>query len=833
MKAKAIHWKSNFEMEGEALKDMSEKFYINREWKIKIGEKFSSLTPKEIIKKKWMNAEVPGTVHTDLLKNKLIEEPFYSNNEIKLDWIAESDWIYKTVFDMPFERNNSSVKIIFEGLDTIAKIYLNNILIGTSKNMFLKYEYDITELLKEEQNELEVHFESPVNYSIEEEKKHGKLPVALNSHRVHIRKAQYSFGWDWGPSFPTIGIWRNVYLEKVKKASIENFFFDTVSVNNESAEVEIRFDVEGKLVEKMNAEISFNSLPRKNIEINSGKNKIRLEIKNPLLWMPNGYGEQNLYEVEIKLKDELNNEIDSIKKKAGIRKTELQLDENGKNTFMFIVNGKKIFAKGVNWIPGDAFLTRVNDDKYCTLINYAKEANMNFIRVWGGGIYENDIFYELCDQTGLLVWHDFMFACGAYPEHEEFIENVKEEISYNVKRLQHHPSIAIWCGNNENEWIWYQEQKTSYKQMPGYKIYSEVIPALLKEIDPLRPYWESSPFGFEDDPNSEKSGNRHQWNIWSRWIDYKEVVNDNSLFVTEFGFQGPANKSTFEKFIPKEERKIHGEIFEFHNKQVEGPERVTRFLSAHLPLSAKWNDYIYLAQLNQGFALKTCLEHWRFNQPVTNGAIIWQINDTWPVTSWALIDCELQPKLSYYFVKNSFAPLAIRIKKNNDAIEIEGLNQTEEKFSGTIELIAIESASGKILFKKKLAVEHSAGSISNLVSINKQFGADSILVASLYDTKRNLTARNYLSFKRWKYLKLPKAKIKMSLSKEDGNQFAQITTDKPAFFVDIISSSAKFSERGMVILPGETIELGIIPDKKSFLKKEEIEIYSLNQYLCG
>lgn len=812
---------------------MSEKFYINGKWKLKIGEKFSSSAPKEIVKRKWIDADVPGTVHTDLLKNKLIDEPFYSNNELKLGWVAESDWIYKTVFDMPFEKNDSPVKIIFEGLDTIAKIYLNNVFIGSAKNMFIKYEYDVTQLLKEERNELEIQFESPVNYGIGEETKYGKLPVALNSYRVHIRKAQYSFGWDWGPSFPTIGIWRNVYLEKVKKASIENFCFYTLNADYDLAEVEIRFDVANKLNEKLNAEINFNSIPKKNIEVYSGTNKTKFEIKNPLLWMPNGYGGQNLYDVEIKLKDGLNNEIDSIKKKIGIRKIELQLEENGKHTFRFIVNGKNIFAKGVNWIPGDAFLPRVNDDKYSTLINYAKEANMNFIRVWGGGIYENDIFYELCDQAGLLVWHDFMFACGAYPEHEEFIENVKEEISYNVKRLQHHPSIAIWCGNNENEWIWFQEQKTSYKQMPGYKIYSEVIPALLKEIDPHRPYWESSPFGSDDDPNSETSGSRHQWNIWSRWIDYSEVANDNSLFVTEFGFQGPANKSTFEKFIPNDERKIHGEIFEFHNKQVEGPERVTRFLSAHLPLSAKWDDYIYLAQLNQGFALKTCLEHWRFNQPVTNGAIIWQINDTWPVTSWSLIDSESQPKLSYHFVKDSFARLAIRIKKNNDVIEIEGLNQTEKKISGKVELIAIESATGKTFFKKKFAAELSAESISNLVSVDRQFDDDSILIASLYDAERNLTARNYFCFKEWKHLKLPKAKIKMGLSKKDGNQIARLTADKPAFFVDIISLSAKFSERGMIILPGETVESKISGGKKRFIKKEEIEIYSLNQYLCG
>ena len=270
-------------------------------------------------------------------------------------------------------------------------------------------------------------------------------------------------------------------------------------------------------------------------------------------------------------------------------------------------------------------------EKYETLLKYAKDANMNFVRVWGGGIYENEIFYELCDELGLLIWQDFMFACASYPEHKEFMKNVEDEVEQNIERLQHHPSIALWCGNNENEWIWHQEMKTSYKEMPGYKIYHEVIPDILKAADPERPYWPSSPFGSDDDPNAYSSGNRHEWGIWSKWIDYSEVKNDNSLFVTEFGFQGPANKKTFEKYLSKNKRYSQDPVFEFHNKQVEGPERVFKFLSGNLPIKTEWEDFIYLAQLNQALALKTCLERWRINWPVANGSIIWQLNDCWPV----------------------------------------------------------------------------------------------------------------------------------------------------------------------------------------------------------
>lgn len=828
---------------------MPEKFFLNGKWEFKLGDKYSPLTPQEIIKKKWIKAEVPGTVHTDLLRNKLIDEPFYSNNEIKLGWIGESDWVYKTVFELPFKKDDTAIKIIFDGLDTISKIYLNGIHLGNTKNMFLKYEYDVTNILKETNNELKIYFESPVNYSMEEEKKYGRLPVALNSHRVYIRKAQYSFGWDWGPAFPTIGIWRNVYLEKVNKASIENFCFDTIGINNESADVEIRFDVKSTFSEKLKAEINLscaggkNSIYYKIVYAQNGKNKIRINIKNPLLWMPNGYGEQNLYELEIKLKDEANITFDSIKKKVGIRKIELQLTcedklkDGEQNTFRFIVNDKIIFAKGVNWIPADAFLPRVNEEKYRKLINYAKEANMNFIRVWGGGIYENEIFYELCDEMGLLVWQDFMFACGAYPEHDEFIQNVKEEISYNVKRIQYHPSLALWCGNNENEWIWYQQTKTSYKLMPGYKIYSKIIPEILNELDPLRPYWESSPFGFDDDPNSQASGNRHQWDIWSQWIDYTQVANDNSLFVTEFGFQGPANKSTFEKYIPKEERKIHGEIFEFHNKQIEGPERVTRFLSVHLPLSTKWDEYIYLAQLNQAFALKTCLEHWRFNQPTTNGCIIWQINDTWPVTSWSLIDSELKPKLAYYFVKNSFSPLIIQLnyqtdlRTNKNELQIIGLNQTTLRFLGYVELLTLDSKSGEILNKTKFNADIPKESKSIIKLIEKKFNSTNILIATLFDKKGNKIYRTHFCFKEWKHLKLPKAKINLKLINNDNKQTLIITTNKTAFFVDVIADNAIFSDRGMILLPEEKCELKIEPKGNRRIKLDDIEVYSLNQFL--
>lgn len=815
---------------------MTKKFYIHKGWKFRSsGKNINAIQLPS--GNRWLNAEVPGTVHTDLLKNKLIPDPFYSDNEKQLVWINDFNWTYKTKFDVPASFNNFlPVKLVFEGVDTVSRIYLNGKEIGRTENMFIKYEFDITENLRPKANELVVEFESPVKYSQAEENKYGKLKVALNSYRVYLRKAQYSFGWDWGPSFPTVGMWKEVYLTQSGFAKIENVIFNTVDIRKNSALVELAFDSTNMFDGKINAVVSLagsKSGIESRISNVKSKNRLRLEIDRPELWMPNGYGSPNLYDLEISLFDSNGKLVDSVKKKVGIRKIELQLNDKGKNTFRFVVNGKKIYAKGVNWIPGDAFLPRVQEAKYSKILESVHDANMNIVRVWGGGVYESEYFYSLCDSLGLLVWQDFMFACGEYPQHDEFVKNIRKEIVYNVQRLQYHPSIAIWCGNNENEWIWHQDQNKSYKLMSGYKIYSSVIPGILEKIDPARPYWESSPFGFYDDPNSQSSGNRHQWNIWSRWIDYNNVVEDKSLFVTEFGFQGPADKSTFEKYIPSGERKIHGEIFEFHNKQVEGPERVTRFLSAHLPLSTKWDDYIYLAQLNQGFALQTCLDHWRFNQPQTNGSIIWQINDTWPVTSWSLMDSELKHKIAYHFVKRAFAPVFVKISAVNSEIQMTILNQSQGKFKGRVELLVMKSDSGKILSKRIIPIIVKADSTLGIKPVKEKFCSNDILLVSVFDSNSALVSRAVKNFKEWKYLKLPKSVL--NAKRVMNNDFINIilTTDKPAFFVDAVYGNLDFSDRGMIILPGEKYFLSVKAGNAKPGFEKEIEFYSLNKFLNG
>lgn len=782
----------------------------------------------------WYNAQVPGTVHTDLLQNKLIDDPFFSDNELKLEWIDKYDWIYKTEFLIEDKRNYN---LALNGIDTIADVYLNDKLILSCKNMFLSYKSDVEKYLKPGKNELKIYFHSPVNYSTKEESKHGKLPVALNSSRVYIRKAQYSFGWDWGPSFPTSGIWKNIFLEEKREVEIENVLFTTKSISKNKAVVKVSAVIKTKKTNSYKLIVRLKNskdvIEKKVNFTKSGNVTAEFEVKNPKLWWPNGEGEQELYDLSLAIVDKENNVIDAAEKKVGIRTVELIQKEKNENTFKLRINGKDIFAKGVDWIPADSFLPRVKNEKYLKLLTLAKDANMNMVRVWGGGIYENEQFYNLCDKLGLLVWQDFMFACGAYPEHESFIKNVKEEVKQNVEKLHHHPSIAVWCGNNENEWMWFQEQKTTYKNMPGYKIYNKIIPEILKSIDSTMCYWQSSPFGNEADPNSFTSGNTHQWDIWSRWIDYENVKYDKSLFVTEFGFQGPANKDTFEKYLPKENRKINDRVFEFHNKQIEGPERINKFLSAHLPINTNWNDYLYLTQLNQGFALKTCLEHWRTNGR-TKGSLIWQLNDSWPVTSWALIDYELKPKLAYHFVKNIFSRQIVFFSKSKNKIDINLQNQNGKDFTGELRINLIDASTGKVIKEIVKEIKIKADSKITAEKISSDIFESYkglIAVASLFNNVSSLVSTNYYKEQPWKYFKTAKAKISLQVFGKGLNKHVGVKTNKPAYFVDLYFPGVIFNKRGFTILPGEEIIINISGEKVNKIKASGIKIFLLNNYL--
>ncbi len=714
----------------------------------------------------WLAATVPGTVHTDLLTHGLIEDPFYRDNELSVQWVDKLDWLYRTTFEVDAGLlNMDAIQLAAAGLDTLTEIFLNGHLLARTDNMHVAHRFEVRQYLQKGVNELRLRFRSPTRHAKSLEKEHGVLCHTHESHRLYMRKAQYSFGWDWGPVLPSSGIWKPIYLEAFSTARVADVLVkSTLDTAFARAELDIHVETEwlSESVKELQAKIEVDGRSQ-TIPIKQAQASTRFTLEKPQLWWPAGYGEQPLYELKVAL---LHNgrEVDQKTTRFALRKLELvqEKDEWGES-FYFKINDVPIFCKGANWIPSDSFLPRVKADTYRTLLQMARDANMNMIRIWGGGIYEQEIFYDLCDELGLLVWQDFMFACGGYPEHEDFQKNVATEIEHVVKRLRNHACIAIWCGNNENQWIWFRSTGNSYQDMPGLTLFHELIPGILKKLDPTRPYWPSSPFGGAD-PNAENQGNRHQWEVWSNWMDFTNIGQDHGRFITEFGFQAPANLATFEAITLPEDRHPQSEIMEFHNKQVEGQERLFRFLAGHVKMPRSFEDFIYKTQLVQGEALKACLEHWRRNKFRTAGSIIWQLNDCWPVSSWSLIDSALTPKASYFYTRRAFQPVLISFSEHQGEVSVWITNDALRGFAA--ELIIRElTFTGDERWREQVEIEAAANTsvkVHTILTNRITEPMKSYLKAELV-LEDECIAENRFFFKRLKHLHLPRPKIEAHL----------------------------------------------------------------------
>lgn len=753
------------------------KLDLNGKWQFKAIDAYHTL-PKENSKAtRWMNAAVPGTVHTDLMSNKVIADPFYRMNENDVQWVDSQQWLYKREFSVSSSMlKEDSVQLVSEGLDTYASIRINGKLVAETSNMFIEHRFDVKKFLRSGKNTIEILFDSPAIRSRALEKKHGALRVALEPHRVYVRKAQYSFSWDWGPKLTTSGIWRTISLQAFSSARLKNPFAKVVSIADKKAVVELSVDVErfGDTELKLRAYVGgAETSVEQTLQISGDTVKLRIEIADAQLWWPNGYGGQPMYKAVLSLlkNDE---ELDEVEVAFAIRTVRLvqEADAEGKS-FIIEINGVKIFCKGADWIPSDNFIPRIPNSTYETLLTMAKDAHMNMIRVWGGGIYEQDVFYNLCDELGLMVWQDFMYACGAYPEQPWFLAQAKAEAGSVLQRLRNHPSIVVWCGNNECEWMFCTENPTkSPDDMSGTTIFRDILPDACETYDGTRPYWRSSPFG-DGFPNSESNGTHHQWFVWSDWKDYKQYENDNARFVSEFGFQAPANRRTFEEVTFAADRHPQSPVMEHHNKQVEGTERLVRFQAAHYKLATNFDEFIYKGQLVQAEALKCAVEHWRRRKFNTAGAMFWQLNDCWPVSSWAVIDSALRPKAGYYFAKKFFAPVLVSFKKVENTLQVWVSNDLLKNVSGKLSLSFFPFA-GRRLWTKTLKIKAQSNSSSKVFEIDPSRFAK-------YDSKRHyfaaqfLTADDLNSEQRYflhepKHLQLPKVKVASKIrTKKDGS----------------------------------------------------------------
>jgi beta-mannosidase len=608
--------------------------------------------------RKWHEARVPGCVHADLHRHGLIGNPFWATNEAELQWIEEEDWLYRGAFTVGREfLGNPHIDLVAEGLDTVAEIRINSHPVGTTENMFRAYRFAVGRHLQAGRNVLEIKFASPMPY-IRSRQRRGDYqepndPVGGCSH---LRKMQASFGWDWGPRLVTSGIWQPIQLEGWAVNRLQSV---RVSQDHRDGKVHLTFAV--LLARAGRAKIE-GVIRLRGVEV-AQVVEGRATIHHPELWWPNGHGAQPLYEVELRIANSRGYVFDRWSKRIGLRtiKLDRRPDRTGE-TFQFSVNGRPIFAKGANWIPVNILVTEAGECEYEKLIQSAVQAHMNMIRVWGGGIYETDRFYDLCDEKGLLVWQDFMFACALYPGDRKFVNEVVREAKHQVTRLAHHACLALWCGNNEIEMRPRDLRKTVRRRRAYEEIFFRRLPAVVKEHDGATDYWPSSPHnpqGLDFPFNNPERGDFHFWDVWHSRKPVKSYELTKPRFCSEFGMQSYSSPEVAETFCNPKDWNIFGAEMDSHQKNAAGNLIVMEYISRRYRFPKDYASLAYLSQLNQAYCMKVAVEHYRRSMPHTMGALYWQLNDCWPGFSWSSIEFGGQWKALHFAARRFFAPILI------------------------------------------------------------------------------------------------------------------------------------------------------------------------------
>jgi beta-mannosidase len=756
-------------------------------------------------------ASIPGTVHTDLYENQLIPDPFYGANEKQLQWIENENWEYESTFSLSEkEISNENIELEFDGLDTYATVYINGKMVLEADNMFRKWLISAKNHLKKGKNHLKIVFLSAVQKGKEEA---AKLPYTLpEKERVFVRKAQYQFGWDWGPRFLTAGIWKKVQLKFWNSATIENIKFSQVELNDKKAILEFTTEIRVSEVKTIQLKINEKS---ETFNLKKGTNTVKMpyEISNPKLWWCNGLGFPHQYEFHFSLE---NNRkiIDNKELKIGLRSIELVQDKDEFGTsFYFKLNGKTVFMKGANYIPQDSFIPKQTPSSYYELVQNARKANMNMLRVWGGGVYADDEFYNACDANGILVWQDFMFACAMYPGDEQFVENIKQEVIDNVNRLQNHPSIALWCGNNENDEGWHNwgwQKQFNYSKADSTqiwndykKVFHEMIPNTLDSIlsKEKNLYWPSSPSIGWGRKESLTQGDSHYWGVWWGKEPFEMYKKKVGRFMSEYGFQGMPNLETLQKVIAKEDFNFTSEAFKNHQKHPTGFETITEYMTRDFPVPTSMEKYNYVSQLLQAYGMKIAIEAHRLAKPYCMGSLYWQLNDCWPVTSWSTLDYYGNWKAAHYQVKESFAPILLAVTENADGYSIIGSNDNLEVKEGLVTAKLLDFSGNELWTASKecvLNVERNTTCMQILnTELPKFVKEKTVLQIEFTSNQKKTVAHHY--FVKPKELQLEQPTIEVKIV---GETLIELKTNTLAKNVYLQAKDTFFEENYFDLLPG-------------------------------
>ncbi|MGW2894592.1 glycoside hydrolase family 2 protein [Streptomyces sp. NPDC001212] len=680
-------------------------------------------------------AAVPGCVHTDLLAAGLIPDPFLGRNEADVAWVGRREWAYERRLDAGSEHERTD--LVFDGLDTAAEITLDGARLGRVRNMHRSYRFDVTG----RRGDLTVRFDSAYTEAEAVRARVGERPSAYAEPFAHIRKMACSFGWDWGPTLVTAGIWRPVRLESWSTARIERVR-PVVTVEDGTGVVEVHIEVERTRSEAELAVEAGVAGVRARAAVDGTAAVVRLRVPDAGLWWPRGYGGQPLYELELTLLHGTE-VLDTRRHRIGFRSVELDTsaDEYGSG-FTLVVNGERLFARGVNWIPDDVFPSRITRERYRERLGQAAAAGVDLVRVWGGGIYESEDFYDACDELGLLVWQDFPFACAAYPEEQPLRGEVEAEARENVVRLMPHPSLVLWNGNNENLWgfrDWDWEPRLAGDSW-GEGYYLSLLPRVVAELDPTRPYTAGSPWSgsWAHHPNDPAYGTHHSWEVWNRrdWADYRLNV---PRFVAEFGWQAPPAYATLRRALPGEELAPDSPGMLHHQKADDGNGKLERGLAPHFALpEGDFGRWHYLTQLNQARAVAAGIEHWRSHWPVCAGTVVWQLNDCWPVTSWAAIDGDGREKPLYHELKRLYADRLLTLRARDGELVLAAVNQSAAPWAGELTLRRM-NVDGEVVTSTRTALRAAARTVAD-VAVPPELvpaGPKEFLVADAWGSPRS------------------------------------------------------------------------------------------------
>ena len=672
-------------------------------------------------------ATVPGNIYSDLIDNSIIEDPFIGDNEFKLQWVSDSTWIYQTRFDVSSTiLNKENIDLNFEGLDTYAQVYLNDSLILSSNNAFRNYKVPVKDFVLLN-NSLSIKF-TPTH--IKEEIEKNKLGYTLpEGRRIFTRKAQFQYGWDWGPSLNTIGIWKGVSLNAWNDAKIEHVYLKKKSYTKDQAKITAKITLSDPPKEPTLIVLSIAgkdfSLP-----IQAGNEKkefdVPLTIDNPKFWWPHNLGEPYLYEVDIKLRKGAV-VTDNVKVNHGVRNVSLISDDDQYGqSFYFMINGIPVYMKGANYIPQHSLQNRVTNAHYENLLQDVVDANMNMLRVWGGGIYENNIFYDLCDRKGILVWQDFMYACAMYPGDEPFLRNAEKEAEDQLLRLRNHPSIVLFCGNNENSegwhrWGW-QNGKTKAQKDKIWadylKLFDSILPnqvAKYTDVD----YWESSPKYGRGNPKYQSEGDAHDWWVWHDAYPFEHFEDFVPRFMSEFGFQSFPSADVMKFINQSDDIQIDTKAIRSHQKHHRGFELIYLYMGRDYLIPDNDEDYIFLSQLVQARGMRIGIEAHRRAKPYNMGTLYWQLNDCWPGISWSSIDHFGNWKALHYEAKDAFENVLISFERHNDRVHVYIVNDLITSLDESLEMKLIDF-DGNVLWSasKQIKVPSSSSNLVNSFSID-------------------------------------------------------------------------------------------------------------------